>query len=164
MECFTLTVAAKVSYSYVKVSEVKIHSVQSNQLQSKKRKYCLWYFSSCRDKSVPSFMLAYSHYPSRRELDDGEALLCAQYTQRGWWLHSFLHKWKIKHQLLSASLSAGELNDEIMLAAPAAMAPTSGTRHICTRLHQVPMISTTPSGSLITRQSSSVVDYTDRTN
>lgn len=79
-------------------------------------------------------------------------------------MHSFLHKWKIKHQLLSVSLSAGELNDEIILAAPAAMAPTSGTRHICTGLHQVPMISTTPSGSLITRQSSSVVDYTDRTS
>lgn len=36
MKCFTLTVAAKVSYSYVKASEVKIHSVQSNQLQRKK--------------------------------------------------------------------------------------------------------------------------------
>lgn len=38
MKCFTLTVATKVSYSYVKASEVKIHSVQSNQLQSKKIK------------------------------------------------------------------------------------------------------------------------------
>lgn len=36
MKCFTLTVATKVSYSYVKESEVKIHSVQSNQLQNKK--------------------------------------------------------------------------------------------------------------------------------
>lgn len=38
MKCFTLTVATKVSYSYVKESEVKIHSVQSNQLQNKKKK------------------------------------------------------------------------------------------------------------------------------
>lgn len=38
MKCFTLTVATKVSYSYVKASEVKIHSVQSNQLQNKQKK------------------------------------------------------------------------------------------------------------------------------
>lgn len=38
MKCFTLTVATKVSYSYVKESEVKIHSVQSNQLQNKTKK------------------------------------------------------------------------------------------------------------------------------
>lgn len=48
MKCFTLTVATKVSYSYVKESEVKINSVQSNQLQNKTKKktrgggeYCL---------------------------------------------------------------------------------------------------------------------------
>lgn len=47
-------------------------------------------------------------------------------------------------------------------AAPAAMAPTNGTRHIWTGLHQDPMMKTTPSGSLITRHSSSVVDCTNR--
>lgn len=87
MECFTLTVATKVSYSYVKVREVKIHSVQSNQLQSKKKESIgfdilrkILYFLQGK---ISPFMLAYSHYPSRRELDDGEALLCAQYTRRG---------------------------------------------------------------------------------
>ena len=39
------------------------------------------------------------------------------------------------------------------------MAPTSGTRHVWTGLHQVPTINTTPRGSLTIRHSSKVVDY-----
>lgn len=50
------------------------------------------------------------------------------------------------------------------VSAPAAMAPTSGTRHVWTGLHQVPMMNTTPRGSLTTRHSSNVVDCTNQTS
>lgn len=147
---------------YIKTIKLKFitsnHSLQQTKMKSK----WLWYLKK-KDPSLLHYY--YSHCPGRRGWDGAEALLCERRTQTGWRWHSFLHKIsKISLWCLcEGNVRIKAIKGGFRVWAPAAMAPTSGTRHVCTGLHQWPMISTTPSGSLTTIHSSSVVDCMDVT-
>lgn len=99
------------------------------------------------------------HCPSKKEWADAEAPLCERCSQRGRWLHSFLHIILNQKACGSQTVSNSLKMSVKQVCAPAAMAPTSGTKHIWTGLHQFPAMNTTPSGSLTTRHSSSDVDW-----
>lgn len=120
-------------------------------------------FTTLKIQTIQSFVWSSLHCPGKQESDGGGVPPCGRCTQKGWWWHSSLWKCKQNMSVWCKNMTEIQLFLLRTCASPAATAPTSGTRHSWTGLHQLPTINTSPRGSLTRRHSSSEVDCSSQT-